>query len=108
MLLKIPDINESVEFNDNVLSKFCAQLGKYAFTNELMFDLGNINAIKINENKPGKYDNIIIVNEKMKNLIRIREVDDIIEISNLKSGITKLQLEKINKLRKENSLPLIS
>lgn len=73
-----------------------------------MFDLGNINAIKINENKPGKYDNIIIVNEKMKNLIRIKEVDDIIEISNLKRGITKLQLEKINKLRKENSLPLIS
>ena len=108
MLLKIPDLNESVEFNDNVLSKFCAQLGKYAYTNELMFDLGNINAIKIDENKPGKYDNIIIVNEKMKNLIRIREVDDIIEISNLKRGITKLQLEKINKLRKENSMPLIS
>ena len=108
LLLKIPDLNESVEFNDNVLSKFCAQLGKYAITNELMFNLGNINTIKINENKPGKYDNIIIVNERIEKLLRIREVDDIIEISNLKRGITKAQLEKINKLRKENSLPLIS
>ena len=108
LLLKIPVSDESVEFNDNVLSKFCAQLGKYAFTNELMFDINNINAIKINENKPGKYDNVIIVNEKIKNLLRIREVDDIIEISNLKRGITKMQLEKINKIRKENSLPLIS
>lgn len=96
------------QFNDNVLSKFCAQLGKYAITNELMFNLDNINVIKINENKPGKYDNIIIVNGRIEKLLRIREVDDIIEISNLKRGITKAQLEKINKLRKENSLPLIS
>ena len=108
LLLKNPNLNESVEFNDNVLSKFCAQLGKYAITNELMFNLGNIKAIRINENKPSKYNNIIIVNKRIEKLLRIREVDDIIEISNLKRGITKIQLEKINKLRKENSLPLIS
>lgn len=108
MLLKVPKLNESVEFNDNVLSKFCGQLGYYAITNEMMFDLSNIRAIRINENGTDKYHNIIIVDKETEKLLRLKEVDDIIEISNLKRGIKREHLEKINKLRKENSLPLIS
>ena len=106
-LLKSPNYNESVEFNDNVLSKFCGQLGKYAITNELMFDLKNIKALKINETGTNKYDNIIIVNSKVEKLLRLREVDDIIRISNLIKGVKEEQLRQINMLRKENSLPLI-
>lgn len=108
MILKVPNLYESVEFNDNVLSKFCGQLGNYAITNEMMFDLSNIRAIRRNENGTDKYDNIIIVDKKTEKLLKLEEVDDIIEISNLKRGIKREHLEKINKLRKENSLPLIS
>ena len=108
MLLKTPKLHESVEFNDNVLSKFCGQLGNYAITNEMMFDLNNIRTIRINENGTDKYHNIIIVDKETEKLLRLKEVDDIIEMSNLKRGIKREQLDKINKLRKENSLPLIS
>lgn len=106
-LLKNPKKYESVEFNDNVISKFCGQLGKYAITNNQIFDLIDIKPIKIKENGTDKYDNIIIVNSKVEKLLRLKEVDDIIEISNLIKGVKQEQLEKINKIRKENSLPLI-
>lgn len=106
-LLKNPKIYESVEFNDNVISKFCGQLGKYAITNNQIFDIANVKTIRIKENGTDKYDNIIIVNSKIEKILKLREVDDIIEISNLIKGVTKEQLEKINKIRKENSLPLI-
>ena len=68
-LLRMPNLNESVEFNDNVLSRFCGQLGKYAITNELIFDLKNMRAIKIIENGTGKYNNIIIVDNKTKKIV---------------------------------------
>ena len=108
MLSRMPNIYESVEFNDNVLSKFCEQLGNYAIKNEMILDLKDIKAIRIIENKTYKYHNIIIVNKQIEKILRLKEFDDIIEVSNLKRGIKSEQLEKINKLRKENSLPLIS
>jgi len=107
LLLKMPNEYESVEFNDNVLSKFCGQLGNYAITNEMIFDLSNMRAIRINENGTDKYHNIIIVDKATEKLLRLKEVDDIIEISNLTRGMKREQLEKVNKLRKENRLPLI-
>lgn len=45
-LLKMPMKYESVEFNDNILSKFCGQLGKYAITNKLILDINNIKIVK--------------------------------------------------------------
>lgn len=106
-ILRTPKKYESVEFNDNVISKFCGQLGRYAITNNQIVDLIDIKPIKIKENGTDKYDNIIIVNSKVEKLLRLKEVDDIIEISNLIKGVKQEQLEKINKIRKENSLPLI-
>ncbi len=106
-ILRNPKKYESVEFNDNVISKFCGQLGKYAITNNKIFDITNMKPTKIKENGTDKYDNIIIVNSKVEKLLKLKEVDDIIEISNLIKGVKHEQLEKINNIRKENSLPLI-
>lgn len=106
-ILKNPKKYESVEFNDNVISKFCGQLGKYAITNNQIFDITNMKPTRIKENGTDKYDNIIIVNSKVEKLLKLKEVDDIIEISNLIKGVKQEQLEKINNIRKENSLPLI-
>ena len=106
-ILRISKKYESVEFNDNVISKFCGQLGKYAITNNQIFDITNMKPTRIKENGTDKYDNIIIVNSKVEKLLKLKEVDDIIEISNLIKGVKQEQLEKINNIRKENSLPLI-
>ncbi len=106
-ILKNPKKYESVEFNDNVISKFCGQLGKYAITNNQIFDITNMKPTRIKENGTDKYDNIIIVNSKVEKLLKLKEVDDIIKISNLIKGVKQEQLEKINNIRKENSLPLI-
>ena len=106
-LVKTPMYQETVEFNDNSISKFCGQLGKYSITNRPIYDLTNLSIIKINENDGNKYDNIMLVTNKIKKLIIIKETDDMIELSRLKSGLTNEQLSKINLIRKENNLSSI-
>lgn len=105
IILKNPYLNETVEFNDNVISKFCGQLGKYAFTNKMILDISNLKVVK-RKNTPfnNKYDNIILVEKKVKELIEKKEVDDLIEMIRLKKGLTSKQLEEINIIRKENNL----
>lgn len=106
-LVKTPMYQETVELNDNSISKFCGQLGKYSITNRPIYDLTNLSIIKINENDGNKYDNIMLVTNKIKKLIIIKETDDMIELSRLKSGLTNEQLSKINLIRKENNLSSI-
>lgn len=105
VILKNSYLKETVEFNDNVISKFCGQLGKYAFTNKMILDISNLKVVK-RENTPfnNKYDNIILVEKKVKELIEKKEVDDLIEMIRLKKGLTSKQLEEINIIRKENNL----
>ena len=107
-ILSLPLNDRSVELNDIILSKFCGNLGKYSITNKMILDINDLNVIKINNNKNYKYDNILLVENKIKELVNLEEVDDMVEISRLRMGLTRKQLEKINKIRKENSLPLIS
>ena len=75
-ILKVPTLNKSVEFNDIVLSKFCGNLGKYSITNKMILDISNLNVIKINNQRGYKYDNILLVENKVKNLIELESVDD--------------------------------
>ena len=107
-ILNRPILNESVDLNDIILSKFCGNAGRYSITKKLILDVNNFNVIKKNNQKGYKYDNIILVENKIKNLIELKEVDDIKEISQLKRGLTREQLDEINLIRKENSLSLIS
>lgn len=105
VILKNPYLDESVEYNDNVISKFCGQLGKYAFTNKMILNISNLKIVKRkNIAFNNKYDNIILVENKVKELIEKKEVDDLIEIIRLKKGLTSKQLDEINKIRKENNL----
>ena len=106
-LVETPMYQETVEFNDNSISKFCGQFGKYSITNKPICDLTNLSIIKINKNKGSRYDNIMLVTNKIKKLIMIKETDDMIEISRLKSGLTNEQLSRINLIRKENNLSSI-
>ena len=105
VILKNPYLDETVEYNDNVISKFCGQLGKYASTNKMILNISNLKIVKRkNIAFNNKYDNIILVENKVKELIEKKEVDDLIEIIRLKKGLTSKQLDEINKIRKENNL----
>lgn len=105
VILKNPYLDETVEYNDNVISKFCGQLGKYAFTNKMILNISNLKIVKRkNIAFNNKYDNITLVENKVKELIEKKEVDDLIEIIRLKKGLTSKQLDEINKIRKENNL----
>lgn len=106
-LVKNSNPNETVEFTDNIISKFCGQLGKYLISGETIIDLTNTYFIRLNPTKGDKYDNIGIVNEKVKTLIKMKEDEKMNQLLELKKGLNKEQLEKINKIRKENSLSLI-
>lgn len=107
-ILRNPYFDETVEFNDNVISKFCGQYGKYAITSNMIINNLNCEVIKKNiTNNSDKYDNILLVENKVANLLKLERVDDIIEVSNLKRGLTCEQLKKINEIRKENNLSLI-
>ncbi len=107
-ILKNPYYDETVEFNDNILSKFCGQYGKYAITNQTIYNFKEIEIIrKNNKLYDNKYNNLIIVNKQIKKLLTIEKVDDIIEMERLTVGTNIEQLGKINKIRKENNLSLI-
>ena len=113
LMLK-PLYHQSVQLNDNVLSKFCGQLGNYAITGKMIFNFNNIAIIRkniaiIRKNfqSGDKYDNILIVEKKVKELIELKGVDDFVVIERMKKGLTLDAINKINILRKENSLPLI-
>ena len=71
----------------------------------MILDISNLEIVK-RENTPfnNKYDNIILVEKKVKELIEKKEVDDLIEMIRLKKGLTSKQLEEINIIRKENNL----
>ena len=105
-LLENPYMDETVEFNDNIIPVFCGQLGKYKITKDYMFNPGNIEVIKIRTNGSNKYNNIIIVNKQVSKLLKIRG-DDIIENMRYTAGLNDAQLSEINKIRKENNLLLI-
>ena len=108
-ILNNPLLDESVELNDNIIPRFCGQLGKCNITGKEFMDINKLKIVKIHENKfSNKYNNIILVESKVYELIKKEKVDDIIEIEELVYGLNKLQLEKINKIRKENNRPLIS
>lgn len=105
-LLENPYMDESVEFNDNIVPVFCGQLGKYKITKEYMFNPDNIKVTKIRTNGSDKYDNIIIVNKQVFKLLNIRG-DDIIENMRYSENQNETQLREINRIRKENNLLLI-
>ena len=106
LILKHPYMDESVEFNDNIIPKFCEQLGKFRFTDKYIFSMCEFNVVRKINNGSDKYDNIIIVNNQVAGLLKLKG-DDIIENDGYKKGIKMEQLVKINLIRKENNQSLI-
>lgn len=99
-LMKTPNLDESIEYNDNRLSLFSAQLGKCAVTKEVL-GIGDIHCHhKLPRSLGGddKYQNLIIIKEKIHRLIHSTNPNKIKELLN-ELHLNDEQIQKVNTLR---------
>jgi len=90
----------TVEFDDNRLSKFVAQNGKYGITKQelSMTEVHCHHKIPWYVSKNDSYENLIILSKDVHELIHLKDVDIILaKLSNL--NLTESQLEKVNEFR---------
>ena len=107
-ILDNPYLKQSVEFNDNVISKFCGQYGKYAITGQIILNMKNCVAISKNKfTKHDNYNNIILVESKVANIIEKVVGDDMLENYWIKREFSPEQLKQINAIRKRNKMLVI-
>lgn len=99
-LMNTVDGNNSIEFIDNRISKYCAQYGRCAITGEEL----SADEIHCHHKKPkwaggtDAYNNLIIIHKDMHKLIHATDADlikDIIE----KWALSESELNKVNELR---------
>lgn len=102
------DASKSIEYNDNRLSLYCAQLGKCAVSKKLL-EIDDIHCHHKVSRKSGgndKYQNLIIVSEDVHILLHATTTE-IVEKYLRKLKPDKRQLSKVNSLRKLLSLEVI-
>lgn len=100
-LLENPSPNESIEYNDNRISKYVGQNGTCGVTGDYL-EIGKMECHHMkpkSQNGSDKYENLIFVTTNVHKLIHAtleETVDKYLKILNL----NKTQLKKINKFRK--------
>lgn len=100
-LMKNTNPNQSIEFNDNRLSLFSAQMGKCSVTQRIFRSTGEIHCHHKHPKEKGggdEYANLTLVLETVHKLIHAKNKETInkyLKIINL----TLYELEKVNKLR---------
>lgn len=102
---------ESIEFADNMLSRYIAQKGNCAVTHKPLY-LHNMECHHIKPRKGGKaennsYSNLIILCTEAHRLITATKEDTIMKYI-LQLRLNQKQLEKVNKLRKHAGLQPIN
>ena len=99
-LMKNPILDMSVEYNDNRISKYTAQLGRCAVLGvSLSFQEIHCHHIKpISDGGTDKFQNLIIVHESIHKLIHATSQEIISKITS-KFKLNKKQISKINALR---------
>ena len=102
--------SQSATYSDNRLSLFCAQYGKCAVTGQFFETLGDIHChhkLPVSMGGGDKYQNLVIVRESVHILIHATSEQTIAKyLSEL--NLSKKQLAKLNKLRKEAGNPPVS
>ena len=99
-LMRNPVRNTSIEFNDNRLALYCAQMGKCAVTG-VPQTIGDIHCHHIRPRHLGgkdNYQNLILVTETVHRLIHAKNPDVVDRLSN-ELNLTSKQLKKLEKLR---------
>lgn len=98
--------NRSVEYFDNRLSLFSAQLGKCAITGKMFASVDDIHCHHIvprNKGGTDKYQNLVLVLEPIHKLLHATKMETIDEHLRI-FDLDRLQVSKLNKLRKEIGL----
>lgn len=107
-LMRMKDINNSIEYMDNHLSLYSAQNGKCAVTGRVL-ELGEIHChhkIPLKYGGTDRYGNLIIIHESVHRLIHATDKDIIKKYLDLLS-LTDSQIKKINLLREKAKLSKI-
>jgi len=100
-LMRNPVRHKTAEFNDNRLSLYCAQHGKCAVSKQIL-DRDEVHCHHIAPKHCGgtdEYANLIIVSERMHQLIHANNPTTVFELLSHFS-LTKPQIKKLNQLRK--------
>lgn len=100
-LMRNPVINATIEYNDNRLALFCAQMGKCAVTGETLM-VGNSHCHHITPRHLGgkdNYQNLTLVTETVHRLIHAKNPDTVRYLEE-KLRLTSKQKKKLDKLRK--------
>ena len=101
ILMRNPNMNATVEYNDNRISKYVAQQGKCAVTKEQLY-LEDIHCHHKTPKSLGggdDYSNLIILHERVHRLVHATQRETISAILQTVQ-LDKRQLDKLNKLRK--------
>ncbi len=99
-IMENPVPNKSIEYNDNRISKYVAQKGRYGVTGEIL-DIYTMHCHHVKQLQDGgtdRYSNLIIVSMEIHILIHATKSDTINQYKTLIKNAE--QLEKLNKLRK--------
>lgn len=107
-LMKHPVLDKSIEFADNRISLFAAQYGRCGVTGIKLTpnDIHCHHKIPLEQGGTDSYSNLILVTEAVHILIHATK-EDTIQKYIKELGLTNMQIEKCNKLRKMAELPLI-
>lgn len=108
LLMRNPVMGETVEYNDNRLSRFSAQKGKCAVTKMEL----EVNEVHCHHQIPrhlggdDKYSNLIIVHEKVHQLIHVVK-NEVIERLVTELNLNDDMIKKVNTLRRKCKLETI-
>ncbi len=99
-LMRNPNENQSVEYNDNRLSLYCAMQGKCAITKTIL-EKDNIHCHHIIPRKDGggdNYQNLLLIDKRVHILLHVTKAETIEKYLGI-LNLSKAQLNKLNTYR---------
>lgn len=107
-LMRNPNENQSVEYNDNRLSLYCAMQGKCAITKTIL-EKDNIHCHHIIPRKDGggdNYQNLLLIDKRVHILLHAKKAETIEKYLGI-LNLSKAQLNKLNTYRATLNLTAI-
>jgi regulator of extracellular matrix RemA (YlzA/DUF370 family) len=104
-LMKNPRMKRSIEYADNRISLYAAQYGRCAITGKMLLphEIHCHHKLPLSLGGTDKYNNLVILDELVHQLLHATLPETIAQhLSQLQ--LTKNQLQKLNKLRKQANL----
>lgn len=104
-LMKNPRMKRSIEYADNRISLYAAQYGRCAITGKILFphEIHCHHKMPLSLGGTDKYNNLVILDEQVHQLLHATLPETIAMYLSLLQ-LTKIQLQKLNNLRKQANL----